>query len=238
MKKKFELINVYEKPDITKFLLKKHNPNYDFHFIEIPFRMLIIGSSGSGKTMTLYNLMRFFSGTFQNIYITTKNKKEPIYELIEEKIEINNSNPKKNQFHLQINEGIENLPNLDDFDKNEPSLIVLDDLVLERNQKKIEEYFIRCRKLNISVIYISQSYFLVPKIIRQNLSYLIIKQVSSMRNLKLIANEYSLGLTSEKLKKIYDFCTQSKSDFLFIDLENQDYKFRKNLDFVINIDSL
>jgi ABC-type lipoprotein export system ATPase subunit len=83
--KKFELVNIYEKDAIKPFLLKSHNPNYDVHFIEIPFRMLIIGSSGSGKTMTLYNILRVFSKTFQNIYIITKNMKEPIYEYIEDK---------------------------------------------------------------------------------------------------------------------------------------------------------
>jgi septin family protein len=187
--KKFELVNIYEKPDIKEFLLKSHNPNYDVHYIEIPFRMLIIGSSGSGKTMTFYNLLRAFSGTFQNIYIITKNKHEPIYEYIDSTIEKKNKNPKlKINYNVQVTEGIESIPNLDEFNKDEQSLIVLDDLVLEKNKKKIEEAFIRCRKLNVSVIYISQSYFAVPKIIRQNLTYLIIKQVSSQRNLKLIAN--------------------------------------------------
>jgi hypothetical protein len=43
------------------------------------------------------------------------------------------------------------LPNLDTFNKEEQSLVVFD-LVLEKNQAKIEEYYIRCRKLNVSVI--------------------------------------------------------------------------------------
>lgn len=50
--KQAELINWYEVIP-KKFLLSQHNPNYDLHKIKLPFRMLIIGSSGAGKTQTL-----------------------------------------------------------------------------------------------------------------------------------------------------------------------------------------
>jgi hypothetical protein len=62
--------------------------------------------------------------------------------------------------------------------------------------------------------------------------------VSSSRNLKLIANEYSLGLDSKQLKKVYEFCTQVKSDFLLIDIDHKDMRFRKNFTFVIDINTL
>jgi hypothetical protein len=67
---------------------------------------------------------------------------------------------------------------------------------------------------------------------------MIIKQVSSSRNLKLIANEYSLDLNSKELKILYDFCTDILENFLFIDIDHKNMRFRKNLSFVIDIDSL
>ena len=237
--KPFELVNVYEKDEIKPFLLKSYNPNYNMHYIDIPFRLLIIGSSGSGKTLTLYNLLRIFSGTFQNIYIISKSIDEPIYKFIENKYKKINENPKiKNKLNVNVLEGIESLPDLSTFNKDEQSLVVLDDLVLEKNQTKIIEYFIRCRKLSVSIIYISQSYYAVPKMIRNNISYLIIKQVSSSKNLKMIANEYSLGLDSKQLKKIYDYCTKEKSSFMLIDIDHENMKFRKGFTFVVNIESL
>jgi ABC-type dipeptide/oligopeptide/nickel transport system ATPase component len=237
--KKFELVNIYEKDAIKPFLLTSHNPNYDVHFIQIPFRMLIIGSSGSGKTMTLYNILRVFSKTFQNIYIITKNKKESIYEYIEDKFKKINEKPKA-KFHQNVNveEGIDMLPDLETFDKEEQSLVVLNDLVLLKDQSRIVEYYVRCRKLNVSVIYISQSYFAIPKIIRQNVNYVIIKQVSSARNLKMIANEYSLEIESKKLKKLYEFCTDKKENFMLIDVDCAKTRYRKNFSFIISIDSL
>jgi ABC-type dipeptide/oligopeptide/nickel transport system ATPase component len=224
--KPFELINIYEEEAIKPFLLKSHNPNYELHYIDVPFRMLIIGSSGSGKTLTLYNILRIFSGTFQNIHIIAKSIDELIYKYIDDKFKKINENPKaKNKFNVNVLEGMNSLPDLVSFNKEEQSLVVLDDLVLEKNQSKIEEYYLRCRKLNISVIYISQSYYAIPKIIRQNVSYIIIKQVSSSRNLKLIANEYSLGLESKQLNKIYDFCTRLKFQFLMVDVDHKDMRF-------------
>lgn len=224
--KKAELIDWYKKIP-KKYLLKSHNPNFNIHGIKVPFRMLIIGNSGSGKTQTLLNLLHNFGATFQNIAIITKNKKEPLYEYLEDKT--------KDQ-GLAITEGIAGLPDLDKFNKEEQSLIVLDDLVLEKQQGKIEEYFIRARKLNCSVIYISQSYFLVPKIIRQNLSYLIVKQVSSFRDLKLIMSEYSLGIDKQELKDIYESATTEKQDFLMVDLEAPpNDRFRKNFTEVFDV---
>ena len=55
-----------------KFLLQSHNPNYKDHKLNLPFRMLIIGGSGAGKTQTLMNLIRVMNGTFNNIHIITK----------------------------------------------------------------------------------------------------------------------------------------------------------------------
>jgi type IV secretory pathway VirB4 component len=237
--KPFELVNIYEEEAIKPFLLKSHNPNYELHYIDIPFRMLIIGSSGSGKTLTLYNILRIFSGTFQNIHIIAKSIDEPIYKYIEDRFKKINEHPKaKSKLNVNVLEGMNSLPDLASFNKDEQSLVVLDDLVLEKNQSKIEEYYIRCRKLNVSVIYISQSYYAIPKIIRQNVSYLIVKQVSSSKNLKLIANEYSLGLDSKQLNQVYNFCTREKSDFMLIDIDHKDIRFRKNFTFVIDINEL
>jgi hypothetical protein len=211
-----------------KFLLKQHNPNFEIHGIKTPFRMLIIGGSGAGKTQTFLNILHNFGNTFNNIYIITKNKDEPIYNYLEEKL---------GEKGLQITEGISSAPDLDKFDKEEQSLIVLDDLVLEKNQKAIEEFFIRARKLNCSLIYISQSYYAVPRIIRQNLTYLVIKRLNTLKDLFRILQEYSLGVDKAQIKQIYDSATKSnKQDFLLVDLEEApENRFRKNFNEIFDI---
>jgi len=122
-----------------KFLLKSHNPNFKDHKLNLPFRMLIIGGSGAGKTQTLMNLIRVMNGTFNNIHIITKNKKEPLYEYLESKVDNG----------LTITEGIESAPNLDEFDKKEQTLIVMDDLVLEKKSETIGTIFHKSKKIKL-----------------------------------------------------------------------------------------
>lgn len=173
------------------------------------------------KTNWLVNLIHLFSqgkGTFAYITILTKNKDEPIYNFLESK---------SNQ--IQIKEGLENLPQLDKFDKEVNNLVVLDDLVLTKDQSRIEQYYIRARKLNVSVIYISQSYFRIPKIIRQNLSYLVLLKLSGERELKLILSEGGLGLSKEQLLGLYNYAVQNKFDVLLIDYEAPiEKRYRRN----------
>jgi ABC-type dipeptide/oligopeptide/nickel transport system ATPase component len=227
-KSKAEVVDWYKKIP-SRFLLKQHNPHYDIHHIKLPFRMIIAGNSGSGKTQTLLSLIYNMPDTFENIFITTKNKDEPLYNYLEERL------GKKG---LKITEGLENLPDLDKLDKEQQSLIILDDLVNEpaKQQRPICDYFIRARKKNCSLVYISQSFYQVPKLIRDNISYLIIKQVSSMKNLTMICRECSLGIDKKQLTDIYKIATKNKQDFLLIDLEGDpDDRFRKNFDEVFDI---
>ncbi len=173
------------------------------------------------KTNFLLNLIHLFSqgkGTFADITIVTRNKDEPLYNFLASKSD-----------RIMIKEGMENLPQLDKFDKDINHLVVLDDLVLAKDQSRIENYYIRARKLNVSVIYISQSYFRVPKIIRQNLNYLVLLKLSGERELKLILSESGIGLDREQLLSLYNYATAEKFSALVIDYEaSVEKKYRKN----------
>jgi ABC-type lipoprotein export system ATPase subunit len=229
MSNKPEIVDWYKKMP-KKYLLKSHNPHFDRHHIKLPFRMIIAGNSGSGKTQTLLNLLYNMPDTFERIFIVTKCKAEPLYEFLEDKL---------GEDGLSIKEGISELPDVDSLDKTQNNLIVLDDLVNEsaKAQRPIADYFIRARKKNASIIYISQSFYAVPKLIRDNISYLIIKQVSSMKNLTMICRECSLGIDKKQLKRIYDDATDTKQSFMMIDLEaDPKDRFRKDLDQIYELE--
>lgn len=219
---KNEIINFYEKKGVQRYLTKTHNPHFDKHHIKIPFRMLIVGNSGSMKTNTLLNLIHIMNGTFERIVIILKSKDEPLYNYMRDKIK-----------DIEIYE-YPDLPDMNSFDKNVQSLVVMDDLVLEKNQKMIEEMYIRFRKKGASLCYISQSFYLTPKTIRNNLTHIILKQVSSFKNLTMIMREYSLGLSPKIFKEMYEeCCNKDKQNFLLIDLENPDLRYRRNWNSVI-----
>ena len=122
------------------------------------------------------------------------------------------------------------LPPLDSFDKHLPSLVVVDDLVLSKNQDAISNYFIRCRKLNVSCIYISQGYYLIPKVIRQNCNSLIILKLSTEREIKMIMSESGVGVDRDKLMNIYKEATSTHLTPLIINMDvmsDHPDKFRK-----------
>ena len=205
-----------------KLLTESHNPHFDTHHIRLPFRMLIVGASGSGKTQTLLTLIANMRDTFQTVHISTANRDEPLYNYLVQEF--------KQMDGFSIGEGSGSLPPLDELDKKKSNLVVIDDLVTSKNQTMMETYFVRCRKLNCSVIYISQSFYAVPKMIRNNLSYLIIKQVSSAKNLTMICRECG-GLSRDVIQGMYSDATSTKGGFLMIDCETSDAnKYRRNFD--------
>ena len=223
-----KIINLYEKMP-KEFLDNAENPNFHLHKLKLPFRMCIVAPSGSGKTNFLINVLKLFcsgdKGTFQSINIITRNKDEPLYRWISSVCE-----------QIIITEGLSTSPALDKFDKEKNHLVVFDDLVLSKDLSTVENYYIRARKLNCSVIFISQSYFRIPKIIRNNCSYMVLLKLSGNREVNLILSEFGLGVSKEELTEIYKYATSEKFSPLLIDLEESpDARFRKGLLEIINI---
>jgi len=211
---------MYEKIP-KEFLDKVDNPNFDLHKLRIPARFCVVAPSGSGKTNFLINLLHAFScgnrGTWSSVIILTKNADEPLYKWLQS---INDQ--------IQIKEGLSNTPPLDKFDKDKNHLVVWDDLVLSKDLSMVESYYIRARKFNVSCIFISQSYFRIPKMIRNNCNYMVLLKLSGNREVNLILSEFGLGVTKEELLALYNYATKEKFSPLIIDMEESpDNRFRK-----------
>jgi hypothetical protein len=187
--------------------------------------MLICGASGTGKISTLLNIIRAMPDTFSKICVICKSKKEALYDYLYESTGGEDG-------MVSIKELDEDgLPDLKDFSDETNSLIVLDDLCNEtaKKQQPICDYFIRARKKNVSIIYITQSYFHVPKLIRSNVNYIILKQVASQRNLMMIIKDFSLGADKKTAIEAYKQATEHFNDFLLLDLDNPKQAWRKGL---------
>ena len=117
------------------------------------------------------------------------------------------------------------------------NLIVFEDMIADvKDNKKLqaimEEMFIRCRKLNISLAFITQSYFSVPKDVRLNLTHYLIMKINNRIEFKNIAINHSADIDYKDFVKIYRKCTKEPYNFLTIDTTlpaSDPLRFRKNL---------
>ena len=99
-------------------------------------------------------------------------------------------------------------------------------------QAIIKELFIRCRKLNISLVFITQSLFSVPKNVRLNSKHYIIMKIHNKRELQQIAINHSADIDYKNFMKIFKKCTKEPYFFLTIDTTlpvDDPLRFRKNI---------
>ena len=135
---------------------------------------------------------------------------------------------------------------MDDFYKNieehnpnkkRETLIVFDDMIadmLSNNKRNpiVTELFIRGRKLNISLVFITQSYFSVPKNIRLNSTRYFIMKIPNKRTPQQIAFNHSSDIDFQDFVNLYKKCTAKPYSFLFIDAtlaSGNPLHFRKNI---------
>ena len=120
--------------------------------------------------------------------------------------------------------------------KKRKILIVFDDMIADMINNKLNpivtELFIRGRKLNISIVFITQSYFKVPKDVRLNSTHFFIMKIPNKRELQQIALNHSSDIDFKDFMNIYKKCTAKPYSFLVNDttLPSDDpLRFRKNL---------
>ena len=88
---------------------------------------------------------------------------------------------------------------------------------IKKIQTIIEELFIRCRKLNISLVFITQSYFSVPKNARWNLTHYLVMKINNKKEFHNIAIDHSADIHYRHFIKIFRECTREPYNFLTID---------------------
>ena len=116
-------------------------------------------------------------------------------------------------------------------------LIVFDDMIVDimaskKFQSIIKELFITCRKLNISLVLITQSYFSLPKDDRLNSTHCLIMKINNRKELQNIAINHSADIDYKDFMNIYSECTKEPFYFLTIDTTlpaSNPLRFRKNL---------
>ena len=201
-----------------------------------PFRTLIIGPSGSGKTNTLLHLIDTFH-PIDKIYLYAKDTDEEKYQYLINKREqagIKNLNDPHAviEYSNDMNDVLEDI-NKYNKNRNKKVLIIFDDMIMRSEKFKaiVKELFIRCRKLNISIVFITQSHFRTPKDARLNNTHYILMKIGNKKELKSIAEENSGNLDFKEFLKIYNHCTRDPYSFMMVDTRPTAHvTFKKNFD--------
>ena len=129
--------------------------------------------------------------------------------------------------------------NIEDYNPGKECkiLIVFGDMIADMISNKklnpiVTEFFIRGRKLNISIVFITQSYFKVPKDVRLNSTHFFIMKIINKIGLQQIALNHSSDIDFKDFMKIYKKCTKKPFSFLVNDTTLQSsnpLRFRYNL---------
>ena len=113
---------------------------------------------------------------------------------------------------------------IDDYNpsRKRKTLIVFDDMIADSmTNKKIQailkELFIGCKKVNISLVFITQSYFSVPKDVKLNSTHYLIKRINNRKKLQNIVINHSVDIDSNDFMRIYRECTRETYSFLTMD---------------------
>jgi len=200
--------------------------------LKMPMRAVITGASGTKKTNTAINIFRY-ANCFHKVYLFCANKDQPLYNYMTDRIRAAAKNcdvPESEM--LVVSNDLSNLPNLDtDINTSIHNLIIVDDFM---NAKKklslVYDFFSRGRSKNVSIIFITQSFFRTPQEIRSCTDYIFFKRVNSIRDLERIINEYYHGFTNEILDFYNESVGESDNNFILFDLtaSNINKAIRKN----------
>ena len=192
------------------------------------------------KTNLLLNLIEN-QPDIDKIYLYAKDSYESKYQYLinkREGVDVNHFKDPK-AFIKYSNDMHDVYKNIDDYnpDKENKILIVFDDMIADMIDNKklnsvVTELFTRGRKLNISLVFITQSYFKVPKDVRLNTSHFFITKTLNKRELQQIPINHSSDISTKDFANIYRKYTDEPYSFLVIDTmlaSNNPIRFRKNL---------
>ena len=234
MLSKYRIINFDDYANENK---TRHNLNWPC-ISDHPCSKLIIHGSGSGKTNAFLNLITNHR-EFRITHLFAKNTYESKHQFL---INIGENTVLKyfNESFIEHSNDMQDVcKNIYQYnpDKERKILIVFDDMIADmidnkRNYSVITELFIRGRKLNISLVFITKLYFKVPEGVRLNSTHFFIMKIPNKRELQQIALNHSSSSDFKYVIKTYKKYIAEPYPFFVNDAtlaSDNPLRFRKNL---------
>jgi hypothetical protein len=205
-----------------------------------PFRAIVCGTSGSGKTNTLMNILlnEHYKLDFMHVYLYAKDLQEEKYQwLIQYFTDLEQKIKKKTGSVVKLitySDKLEDVPTLDKIDKSIQNVVIFDDWTNEPSKKLaiIKDYFTMGRKHNCSTFYLCHSWYACPKLFRLNTQYAFIYRLPSARELRELYKELGTDIERDDFWRAYKEATKMSYNFLLIDKKTNSpkLKYREGLD--------
>jgi hypothetical protein len=213
---------------------QKIDKNFKKHLIMPNSMIMMIGSTGAGKTQALCDFLSRKNEAFHRIIIFSgSTTDEPLYNFLTEKID-----------GIELIDDPDELPELnetyddEDIKDNQEKLIVFDDMINlpKKYLIKIQKWFNSARKKGWTCISMIQNYTDAPIQMRRNAQYFIIFKLNDTNTItQILKNHNNNGDDKELVKKAYFEATKEPNNFFMLDLKNSDYRYRHNFTDIINI---
>jgi hypothetical protein len=232
--------------DLEPRMIFNHHPN-----IPSSFRMLIIGSSGSGKTCLLLNMLlepKFLD--YNNLIIFTMTPLQQEYQFIKHGFQNNLTKEsvasillnqdqfkgipipqlmkKYSELHKEngsisvtLTDKINELIPPDKLDKTKKHLIIFDDCITNTNQKNLSAYFNKGRHNSCNSIYLSQSYFALDNIIRLNSNILILFKLNQRNKTDVFNSVIGTIMDKQKFYSLADNTWSKKHSYIVINRDTE-----------------
>ena len=200
------------------------------HFLLPDCHYMIVAPTGSGKTNLLCNMLLKWM-KFDNCTIYTINDDQHKYMELAELSKI-----LKNE--LAITDVIkidkpENIISVDELDKDSSKIIVFDDIKIDKKyMDMIAEYFSLSRNKNCNCIFLSQSYYDVPKYIRRNTKCFVLFDGLDNTDISHICKDHKKHINLDEFCHLYQQATSEPYSFMVFDktTNNVPQMYRKRFD--------
>lgn len=236
--------NYYTK--ISDDIKNRYTQNPNPLALQHPSYTCIIGPSGCGKTSLLMNLIfdPDFRFMWDQIILITAIPDEPLYRQMQDRLAEKQEKAEEKLGIayplLIVGNDIDQLPSNEElFESSEDrqKLVIFDDMLTKgkKTLDKIANLFVMARKFNCSLIFIGQHNTKIPRTIRTNCHYVILFYQDTLKEQKIIADDYASNLTQPQFIDLFVSITKPNGgpvkNSLLIDLNQQDpfLKFRKNI---------
>jgi hypothetical protein len=213
-----ELFDWYKSKVMQKYVNKQTPYPFEATQIEVNSRIMCCGTTSSGKTQALLHYIRLSPKTFSKILIHRK-EHEDIYDMLQGKLKGNV------EIHYNSLGSLSTLKRLrETMEDEERVLLILDDYMMElANTNKypnVADYFVFGRKKNITLFCLSQDYYKIDKVLRNQFTYILLFTLPQQNDIKAVLRQFD---TRDKvLEDIYEDATREHLSFLKINTKKVD----------------